>query len=259
MRVVIALVALLYVLAAFYGYFWWNNRQHVETSTQAMPVNLAAPVKLAPEQLSFPDVKPVDDSQLINITQQLNTMQTAFADQFKQMELKQDSALKALQQQIDELKQATNTAQTKALSPTLATIQAVTPSTDVNAPPIEQMLETQLNTTKQRLKAGVSQLDLNLQAEPPDLARQSTLQQKVEDAFNQAELANSIQGRTECGQAFCKLDIEGKAPEGVDVLQTLWEQQVFPEATEVMTVPKADGSGWVVYVARDGQSLPTLP
>ena len=259
MRVVIALVALLYVLAAFYGYFWWNNRQHVETSAQAMPVNSAAPVKLAPEQLSFPDVKPVDNSQLITITQQLTTIQTAVADQLKQMELKQDSALKALQQQIDELKQATNTAQTKTLEPTPATAPEVMPNTDANVPPIEQMLETQLNTTKQRLKAGVSQLDLNLQAELPDLARQSTLQQKVEDAFNQAELANSIQGHTECGQVFCKLDIEGKAPEGVDVLQTLWEQQVFPEATEVMTVPKADGSGWLVYVARDGQSLPTLP
>ncbi len=264
MRIVISLVAALYVLAAFYGYFWWSDRQQATTQTQVSQAISTAPEKVQTEQLRFPNVQPVEDSssamQVQLITQQLKSMQTSFDAQLQQADLKQQAAFKNLQKQIDDLKQqqAQGAATPiKTTEPLIADSQLIT--TEANSPPTEQLLEAQAVNAKQRLKADMSQLDLNLQAEAPDLARQSNLQQKVEDAFNQAELANTIQGRTECGQVFCKLDLQGQAPEGVDVLQTLWEQQVFPEATEVLTVPKSDGSGWVVYVARDGQSLPTIP
>ena len=56
------------------------------------------------------------------------------------------------------------------------------------------MLEAEVKAAKQRLKAVMRQLDLNLQAAAPDLARQSTLQQKLDAAFNQAELADVMQG-----------------------------------------------------------------
>ena len=263
MRIVISLVAVLYVLAAFYGYFWWSDRQEATTQTQVSQAISTAPEKVPAEQLKFPNVMPVEDSssamQVQRITQQLNSMQTSFAAQLQQADLKQQAAFKNLQKQIDDLKQqqAQGATPTKTTEPLIADSQPIT--TNANPPSTEQLLEAQAVNAKQRLKADMSQLDLNLQAEAPDLARQSNLQQKVEDAFNQAELANMIQGRTECGQVFCKLDLQGRAPEGVDVLQALWEQQVFPEATEVLTVPKPDGSGWIVYVARDGQSLPTIP
>lgn len=264
MRILIALVAVLYLIAAVYGYFWWNNRQ-AEAQTSFTQANSTVTSHHSSEQLSFSDIKPmaVDNSQLI--VQQLEQMKASFVAQLKQLESKQDEHLKALQKQIDELKQAqlsTKTqTQAQALEAISSSAQAMTSTTNTEstAPPTEQLLAAQVNKATQRLKASVSQLDLNLQAATPDLARQSILQQKLEDVFNQAELTQVIQSRTECGQVFCKLDLQGKAPEGVDVLQTLWEQQVFPEATEVLTIPKADGSGWVVYVARDGQSLPTIP
>lgn len=262
MRILITLVAVLYLIAAVYGYFWWNNRQ-AEAQTSFTQANSTVTSHHISEQLSFADIKPmaVDNSQLI--VQQLEQMKASFVAQLKQLESKQDEHLKALQKQIDELKQAqlpTQT-QTQALEAISSSAQAITTATNTESttPPTEQLLAAQVNKATQRLKASMSQLDLNLQTETPDLARQSTLQQKLEDVFNQAELTQVIQSRTECSQVFCKLDLQGTAPAGVDVLQTLWEQQVFPEATEVLTIPKADGSGWVVYVARDGQSLPTIP
>ena len=263
MRITIVLVAVLYLIAAFYGYFWWTDRQPTETPNAFSQASSTAVKQIVPEQLSLSETKPITVDQNQLISQQLEQMQAAFAAQFKQMELKQAAAVTALQKQLDELKQAQVQAKapTKTPASAMPDVQAITTTMDADsaAPPTEQMLEAQVKTAKQRLKAGTSQLDRQLQAAEPDLARQSMLQQKLDAAFNQAELAHLLQGRTECGPAFCKLDLQGKAPEGVDVLQALWEQQVFPEATEVMTMPKSDGSGWVIYVAQDGQSLPNIP
>ena len=43
MRIVISLVAALYVLAAFYGYFWWSDRQEATTQTQVSQAISPAP------------------------------------------------------------------------------------------------------------------------------------------------------------------------------------------------------------------------
>lgn len=256
MRIVVALVALLYVLAAFYGYFWWSGHHNIAVQPQVAEIAATAPATLAAPQLQFPDVKLADDSDLL--FQQLRSLQGSFESQLKQLELKQDAALKILQNQIDVLKQQKiqSLASTKTIAPNSTEDMA---SHSIVPILTEQVLEEQAQSARKTLKAGVSQLDVKLQTEIPDLGRQSIFQQKLEDAFNQAELASLIQGRTECGQAFCKLDIQGEAPEGVDVLQALWEQHVFPESTEVLTIPKSDGSGWIIYVAQDGQSLPNLP
>lgn len=251
MRVVVALVALLYVLAAFYGYFWWSERHTTLAETQTTATIATAPEKLPMEQLRFPDVKSANHEQLL-VAQQLTTLQARFA----QLELKQDNALKALQTQIDQLKQQQANAAVANSKPTMQSAPSPTAPVE-NAADLAP--EGQVTEAKQRLAANLTQLNLKLEADTVDLGRQSSLQQKVDDALNQAELTQFIQGRTECGQAFCKLDLQGKAADGVDVLQILWEQQIFPEATEVLTIPKPDGSGWLVYVAEDGQSLPKLP
>lgn len=256
MRVMVVLVALLYVLAALYGYFWWK-RPATLVETQAIPKIVTAPEKLAAEQLRFADVKLAENGQLL-VTPQLQSLQTKIEARLTQLELQQATALKNLQAQVDELKKQqehNKLAATTKLPSDVAAELITNPSTEV----IESAPDVQVKAAKQQLAATISQLDVKLQTEVSDLGRQSLFQQKLENAFAQAELANVIQGRTECGLQFCRLDLQGKAPTGVDVLQVLWEQQVFPEATEVMTVPKLDGSGWLVYVAAEGRSLSQLP
>lgn len=259
MRIIVALVALLYVIAAFYGYFWWGERQNSAAPTQAVDMAVTAPTKPAMEQSRFLDLKPDHHDELW--VQQLQTLQASFESQLKQLELKQAIALKSLQQQLDDLKQqqAQSLIQTKPKPPVVSATNAVNPSFSDSLNPVEQIPEEPVKNARKILKAGMSQLDTQLHADTPDLGRESIFQQNLDEALNQAELASTIQGRTECGRAFCKLDIQGKAPEGVDVLQVLWEQHVFPESTEVLTIPKSDGSGWIVYVAEDGKSLPSLP
>lgn len=260
MRIVVGLVAVLYVIAATYGYFWWN--EHHQTATTASEAQTKATASVSAEQLRFPDVQTQLSEQLNPVQASVDNTTRDLEARIAQLELKQDQALKALQTQIDELKQQLKQTTSVALKPNVAARAAELPSDSTLSQlpsPDVSLTEAPVATAKKRLAATMSQLDLTLQADTPDAARQSLLQQKMEDAFNQAELSNTIQGRTECGQAFCKLDLQGKAPEGVDVLQVLWEQQLFPEATEVLTVPKTDGSGWLVYVATDGKSLPNSP
>lgn len=266
MRIVLALVAVLYVLAAFYGYYWWSDSHQKVPETQvAQPT---APMSVAAEQLRFPDVKaptmqPAEETQLIR--QQLQSLQTSFEARLQELKTQQANTLAGLQKQVDELKQQQAQVLAKIqANPSASTQipnaeQTTTAALAVEPPPTEQLLENQAQQAKRSLKAQVSQLDLKLQTDTPDVARQSVFQQKAEDAFNQAQLSNLLQTRAECGQAFCKLDIQGQVPTGVDPLQALWEQNVFPESTEVMTVPKPDGSGWLVYIAADGQSLNRLP
>lgn len=257
MRIVMALVAVLYVLAAFYGYFWWNDRHNNLAETHLAPTSAptSAAVKPAAEQLRFPEVKLAEDTQL---RQQLQIMQATFDARLQALETKQASTLSGLQKQLDELKQ--QQAQVKlATSSVEDSNKQITANALSEPPPTEQILETQAQQAKLSLKAQMGQLDLKLQADTPDIARQSVFQQKVESAFNQAELSSLLQTRAECGQTFCKLDIQGQVPAGVDALQALWEHNVFPESTEVMTVPKLDGSGWLVYIAADGQSLTKSP
>lgn len=253
MRIVMALVAVLYVLAAFYGYFWWNDRHNnlAETLLVQTSSPTSAAVKPSAEQLRFPEVKSAEDTQLLT---QLQSRQATFEARLQALETKQASTLSGLQKQLDELKQ--QQAQVRlAASSVEDSNRQVTANALSEPPPTEQIAQQ----AKLSLKAQMGQLDLKLQADTPDIARQSVFQQKVESAFNQAELGSLLQTRAECGQAFCKLDIQGQVPAGVDALQALWEHNVFPESTEVMTVPKLDGSGWLVYIAADGQSLIKSP
>ncbi|HMT91631.1 hypothetical protein [uncultured Thiothrix sp.] len=263
MRIVVALVVVLYGLAALYGYYWWNGSQQKFTETRVAQPTATAPVQTTPEPLRFSDVKLADNTQLIS--QQLQNLQTSFEARLQELQIQQTKTLVSLQKQIDELKQqqAQVLAQTQSSSP--ASTQ--TPSADQSSmaalvaepPPAEQAFESQALQAKPSLKAQLTQLDLKLQTDTPDVARQSVFQQKAENALNQAQLGTLLQTRAECGQSFCKLDIQGQVPTGVDPLQALWEQNVFPESTEVMTIPKPDGSGWLVYIAAEGQSLANTP
>ncbi|HPY39577.1 MAG TPA: hypothetical protein PLM98_03580 [Thiolinea sp.] len=260
MRVLVALIALLYVLAAFYGYFFWSERHLLEAKNQANPVVSAALAKPEAERLRFPDLKPAADNQLL--AEQLRNLQTGFEARLAQLEANQAAQLKALQLQIDTLKQQNQSlAQAKPTSLSAAEAQArpeiELPTSSEQAPP-EQLLDQQVQLAKQRLKANMSQLDSSLQTGVPDAGRQSIFQQKLEHALSENTATSHLQSQAACNQSFCKLEIQGKAPEGVDVLQTLWEQNVFPEGTEVMTIPKVDGSGWTVYVAQEGQPLPSV-
>lgn len=263
MRILMALVVVLYGLAALYGYYWWSDSQQKLTETQALQLTATAPVQATPEPLRFSDVKLAEDTQLIS--QQLQNLQMSFEARLQELQMQQTKTLVNLQKQIDELKQqqAKALAQTQSSSPastqTPSTEQSSTAALVAESPPTEQILENQVQQAKLSLKAQLSQLDLKLQTDTPDVARQSVFQQKAENALNQAQLGSLLQTRVECGQTFCKLDLQGQVPTGVDPLQALWEQHVFPESTEVMTIPKPDGSGWLVYIAGEGQSLNRLP
>ncbi|TXH76672.1 MAG: hypothetical protein E6Q85_03665 [Thiothrix sp.] len=264
MRIVVALVMVLYGLAAVYAYYWWDERHQKLTETQVIqPTTATASVQITTEQLPFPDIKFAKDNQLIS--QQLQTLQTSFEARLQELQIQQAKTLASLQKQIDELKQQQTQvlAQTQSSSPlstqALGSEQSSGAELVAEPPSAEQILEHQAQQAKRSLKVQMQQLDLKLQTDTPDVARQSVFQQKAENALNQAQLGTLLQTHAECGQSFCKLDIQGQVPVGVDPLQALWEQNVFPESTEVMTVPKPDGSGWLVYIAGEGQSLSRLP
>lgn len=250
MRIVVALVAVLYGLAAIYGYFWWSERYHDSETLSAQAASTAmTSIKLSRESLQLSDSKSADNMQLV--TQQLQSLQATVEVRLKQMELQQALTLNKLQQQLDELKQqqTLNLAHTKAASASVPSPNLnQTTSTTTEPPPTEQVLESQTQQAKLSLKTQIGQFDLRLQTELPNIARQSVLQQTVDNALNQAELGNLIQTHAECGQALCKLDIQGQTSADVDVLQALWERKVFPEETVVMSIPKPDGSGWFVYI-----------
>lgn len=263
MRIMVALVMGLYLLAALYGYYWWNDSHQRSSDTQIAQPNTTDPSIGSRDQLRFPELKSSDvttteDAQAIK--QQIQNLQTSVEARLQELKTQQTTTLAGLQKQIDELKQQTQVlVQTQSKlnlpNPPSSLAQVPPPDLATEPPPTEQLLENQVQQAKRSLNTQMSQLDLKLQTDPPDVARQSIFQQKTEDAFNQAQLGNLLQTRAECGQTFCKLDIQGQVPGGVDPLQTLWEQNVFPEATQVMTVPKPDGSGWLVYIAAEGQSL----
>lgn len=262
MRIVVALVVVLYGLAALYSYYWWSASQQKITETQSIQPTATAPVQATTEPLPFSDIKLAEDSQLIR--QQIQNLQTSFEARLQTLQIQQAKTLASLQKQIDELRQQQAQVLTQTQSSSSASNQ--TPSTEQSSTtlvadtvPAEPVLEYQAQQAKLSLKAQIHQFDLKLQSDPPDVARQSVFQQKAEAAFSQAQLADRLQTRAECGQTFCKLDIQGQVPAGIDPLQALWEQNVFPESTEVMTVPKLDGSGWLVYIAREGQFLNRLP
>ncbi|TXH69024.1 MAG: hypothetical protein E6Q83_11960 [Thiothrix sp.] len=263
MRIMVALVLGLYLLAALYGYYWWNDSHQQSSDAQIVQATTTDPSIGSRDQLRFPELKSSDvttteDAQALK--QQIQSLQTSVEARLQELKTQQTTTLAGLQKQIDELKQQTQVlVQTQAnpSSPNQATNLAPVPSTDLvtEPPPTEQLLENQVQQAKRSLNTQMSQLDLKLQTDPPDVARQSVFQQKMDEAFTQAQLSNLLQTRAECGQTFCKLEIQGQVPAGVDPLQTLWEQNVFPESTQVMTVPKTDGSGWLVYIAAEGQSL----
>lgn len=250
MRLGVVLVIPLYLIAAYYGYSIWSASSHSPLEAQTSQAATIAKT-LEPARLSVVDTK--NEQHLIK--QQLQNLQASLETRLAQLEFKQDAALKSLQAQLDDLKKQQN--QDK-----LATSSTpITPATEGSNPVFsnDSSTEAQQLLAKQSLATRLSQLDLKLQTDTPDIGRQSMLQQKLEAALTQTELTNVIQSHTECGQVFCKLDLKGQAPEGVDALQALWEQNVFPESTEVMTIPKPDGSGWLVYIAADGKSLANMP
>lgn len=263
MRIVVALVVILYGLAAVYAYYWWDDRHQKLTETQAMQPTATAPVQATTEQLPFSDIKLTEDPQLIR--QQIQGLQSSFEARLQALQTQQADTLANLQKQMDELKQ--QQAQVLAQTQSSSSLSTQTPKAEQRStavpvaepPSTEQILENQAQQAKLSLKAQIHQFDLKLQTDTPDVARQSLFQQKAENALNQAQLGTLLQTRAECGQTFCKLDIQGQVPAGIDPLQALWEQNVFPESTEVMTVPKLDGSGWLVYIAGEGQSLNRLP
>jgi uncharacterized protein YlxW (UPF0749 family) len=162
--------------------------------------------------------------------------------------------LNRLQLEVDAMKnqQATTSEALKA-----------SPAASVTAEPVQETeqppaVEQTLAETKAALENTVGQLELAAQSGQAHEARQWEVQKRIDGALQAAGIGAGVTvSPVGCSVALCRFEVTGKAENGKDVLEALWEGQVFPEQTEVMTIPNAGAEGgWTVFIAAEGQSLP---
>ena len=100
----------------------------------------------------------------------------------------------------------------------------------------------------------IQHLDQAVYAGQMDSARQTQLQQQVQDALQTANLTEDVNlTAANCSTRVCKLQLQGKSKNGKNVLFTLYENRVFPGGTRLLTVP--DDKGNLTIYASVGNAL----
>ena len=141
--------------------------------------------------------------------------------------------------------------------------QMVTMSTPEPSP---MPFDTEVGLEQQQLQAqlalenSVNQLNAILQQNAVDEAKSNQLQQKVDKALTQANIAAEVAVKTsQCTSTLCKLELKGQPTDKQDVVMVLQQQQVFVEGTEVLALPEEHEQGWTFYIGTEGQALSTPP
>ena len=100
----------------------------------------------------------------------------------------------------------------------------------------------------------IQHLDQAVYAGQMDSARQTQLQQQVQDALQTANLTEDVNlTAANCSTRVCKLQLQGKPKNGKNILFTLYENRVFPGGTRLLTVP--DDKGNLTIYASVGNAL----
>ncbi len=264
-RITLGLVSLL-ALIGWVG--WFTSGSSPSVATQPALASASAVVSTQPKPAQNHDVSvapaaPALDQALL--LQRLDERFQALQAQLdKQLDTQLDSKLlkaeerltarlNRLQLEVDAMKNQQATA-SEALKASPAAPVMVEPVQEGEPPAVEQTLAE----TKAALENTVGQLELAAQSGQAHEARQWEVQKRIDGALQAAGIGAGVTvSPVGCSVALCRFEVTGKAENGKDVLEALWEGQVFPEQTEVMTIPNAGAEGgWTVFVAAEGQSLP---
>lgn len=260
-RITLVLVSLL-ALIGWVG--WFTSGSSPSVATQPALASASAVVSTQPKPAQNHDVSvapaaPALDQALL--LQRLDERFQALQAQLdKQLDTQLDSKLlkaeerltarlNRLQLEVDAMKN-----QQATTSEALAAPVMVEPVQEAEPTAVEQTLAE----TKVALENTVGQLELAAQSEQAHEARQWEVQKRIDGALQAAGIGAGVTvSPVGCSVALCRFEVTGKAENGKDVLEALWEGHVFPEQTEVMTIPNAGAEGgWTVFIAAEGQSLP---
>ena len=99
-------------------------------------------------------------------------------------------------------------------------------------------------------------LDQAVYAGQADEAKQSKLQQQVQEALTAANLTSQVTiNAANCSNDLCKVELQGQPKNAADLTLLLYQKRVFPSGTKVLTMPNANGH-LTIYASMDGKALP---
>lgn len=165
--------------------------------------------------------------------------------------------LAGLQQELAMLKKQMSTTHSIPVANSAANsaIDAEQP-TEQDASMLAMQRQQEWVEAKQAVQMRTQRLDQAVYAGQVDEAKQSKLQQQVQEALIAANLTSQVTiNAANCSNDLCKVELQGQPKNAGDLTLLLYQKRVFPSGTKVLTMPNANGH-LTIYASMDGKALP---